>query len=334
VITIKIRLTTVLIITALLFTLISCGPAADNSGDLNSDLNSNVATTRSSAVSTTETSPIPNYSLTVFSTNDIHGNLDALPKFSTIVNKARAEKSNVLLVDAGDFFRKGPYENFQGKIEIDIFNKMGYDAVAAGNNEYDVPPDIPGSYYTNSKNQISNIIRWANFPVLNSNISLHETNKPDEGLEPYTVKSIGGLKIGIIALACKDNSDDIRTYRSSDLALAEILPEVKKVSDIQIVLGHDNMSVLRNMKGIGAILSGHEHTATPYPFLTFEGRPIMQAGGEAQYLAQLDLEFEFLNGTWELIRYSGKLHSASNIEADQSVRAIVEEYKKQPIPYK
>ena len=44
------------------------------------------------------------YTLTLLTTNDIHGHVNQLPQYSTIVNQVRSEAKNVLLLDGGDLF--------------------------------------------------------------------------------------------------------------------------------------------------------------------------------------------------------------------------------------
>ena len=47
------------------------------------------------------------FKLTVLHTNDIHGNIDSLPQYSTVVNEIRKKEKNVLLLDSGDIFLRG-----------------------------------------------------------------------------------------------------------------------------------------------------------------------------------------------------------------------------------
>jgi 5'-nucleotidase/UDP-sugar diphosphatase len=274
-----------------------------------------------------------NFSVTVFSTNDIHGNFDVLSHYSTVVNSTRKTVSNVLLVDAGDFFKGGIYERFQGKLELEIYNKMGYDALTLGNNEYDVPPYIlqnnSNGFFENSKGQIKNITGWAEFPVLNANVKIIKTSKSDSDVLPYIIKKIGFLNIAIIGLGIRDNNDSFRESNDSVATLKELLPVVKKISDIQIVVSHDNMTEIMHYEGISAIMSGHNHIATSEPSTTIVGNaPIMQGGGkETSYLSQLDLKYKHENGKWVLKSFVGKLNSPNDFISDEKIVAIIDKYK-------
>lgn len=70
------------------------------------------------------------YHLTVIHTNDFHDYAPyALARKATIINQIRAEAPNVLLVDAGDLYVRGPYHKiFYGEMEMAALNAMHYDA--------------------------------------------------------------------------------------------------------------------------------------------------------------------------------------------------------------
>ncbi|MHB1485774.1 MAG: metallophosphoesterase [Saccharofermentanales bacterium] len=285
---------------------------------------------------------ITEYSLTIFATNDLHGQLIAMPAYSTIINKVRDEKKNVLLLDAGDFFKRGPYESYHGKIEIEMFNAMKYDAIIPGNNEFKVPGSKNSTAFAGSleesDNQIKNIISWAKFPVLCGNVKLNDTGKYIDGTKPYIVKRIGGIKIGIIGIANSEPTAESldmgknKKFISGELAVKELLPEVKKNSDIQIVLSHAGMNINRQIGDVSAIISGHDHMILQPPEMS-GAIPITQAGGENDhYLYRLDLDFKLENGEWVLKNITGKLDSGIGVERDTTIEQIIDSYTNTPIP--
>jgi len=88
--------------------------------------------------------------LTIFFTNDMHGQLNNFAKIKHIVD-AEKENTNVLLVSAGDIFSGNPIVdqyNEKGYPIIDVMNKTGYDISVLGNHEFDYG-------LTNLKNRIS-----------------------------------------------------------------------------------------------------------------------------------------------------------------------------------
>ena len=72
--------------------------------------------------------------LTIFFTNDMHGQLNNFAKIKHIVDAERAE-TNVLLVSGGDIFSGSPIVDQyaeKGYPIIDIMNQTGYDATVIG----------------------------------------------------------------------------------------------------------------------------------------------------------------------------------------------------------
>ena len=112
------------------------------------------------------------FKLTVLHTNDIHGNIDSLPQYSTVVNEIRKKEKNVLLLDSGDIFLRGEYQSFSGMVERDIFCAMGYDAWVPGNNDFRVP--LGDGTAEKSNRQLADIINNAAFePVCAKNLHGH-----------------------------------------------------------------------------------------------------------------------------------------------------------------
>jgi|GEM_PF-856188 len=318
-------------------------------GTVNSPIvNTTVNSTEHKAVEATKgtddkptDSPIGNkeeFSLTVLSTNDIHGYFETMPAYATIVKQIRNEGKNVILLDAGDLFKRGKYENYKGKIEIDIMNKMGYDAMVLGNNEFKVPGSKNSKKNSGtleeSDRQISNLVKWANFPILCGNVKIKDTDDYIKGTKPYTVVNLSGVRVGIIGVtstAPKEDKLDMtvnKEFVSAHKAVKALLPEVKSISDIQIVLSHEDMKINKKIEGVSAIISGHDHTTTFKP-IDSNGIPIIQAGGEEMnHLGRLDLNFRCQNNEWVLDNYSGMLYSAEAFEKDEEIQKIIDGYIK------
>jgi len=108
--------------------------------------------------------------IVILHTNDTHshlesydepgmGNVGGVVRRNTLIQATRAENPNTIVVDAGDFSQGTPYFNlFKGVPEIDLMNKMGYDAVALGNHEFD-----------NGAKALGKRLKRANFDVLCAN---------------------------------------------------------------------------------------------------------------------------------------------------------------------
>src|SRR5690606_37429057 len=110
--------------------------------------------------------------LTILHTNDVHSRIEPFPmdgsrnqglggvaRRATLINSIREEEDNVLLLDAGDMFQGTPYFHlFEGKLELELMSKLGYEAGTFGNHEFD--------------NGIAGLVKHldkANFPFLTAN---------------------------------------------------------------------------------------------------------------------------------------------------------------------
>ena len=89
----------------------------------------------------------PPVEITLVGTSDLHGRLATLPLLGGYLSVLRARNpGGVLLVDAGDMFQGTLESNSnEGAAVIDAYEKLGYDAVAIGNHEFDYGPVGPAS---------------------------------------------------------------------------------------------------------------------------------------------------------------------------------------------
>ena len=65
------------------------------------------------------------YELSIIYDNDIHGRLDRLPQFKTLIDEAREEVDNLLVLNGGDIFLRGELQDQQGIPEMNILNAIG-----------------------------------------------------------------------------------------------------------------------------------------------------------------------------------------------------------------
>lgn len=107
-----------------------------------------------------------------------------------LVKEERAREPELLLFDSGDFSQGSPYYSiFKGDVEIDLMNRMHYDAATIGNHEFDFGME-----------NMARLFRRANFPIVCANYDF--TGTPCEGLvKPYVIIKRKGVKIGVFGLA-------------------------------------------------------------------------------------------------------------------------------------
>ncbi|HRB69897.1 MAG TPA: metallophosphoesterase [Chitinophagales bacterium] len=137
--------------------------------------------------------------LTILHTNDVHSHIEPFSEVdkkypglggaeyrATIIENIRKKKEHVLLFDAGDIFQGTPYFNFfHGDLEIDLMNKMGYDAATIGNHDFD-----------GGMESLARQITRAHFPFVNCNYDF--SNTPIDGkVHKHIILNKGKLRIGV-----------------------------------------------------------------------------------------------------------------------------------------
>ncbi|HPW90019.1 MAG TPA: metallophosphatase [Paludibacteraceae bacterium] len=246
--------------------------------------------------------------LLILHTNDSHSQVEAtkdgfggFAARAALIDSFRAVNPNLLLLDAGDIFQGTPYFNmFDGRLEIDAYNKMGYEAATLGNHEFDKGIDT-----------LAARIRQANFPFVCTNYEAEGTAL--EGLlKRYTVIKKDGLKVGILGLGVDPHKLILETYFGgltyidpieSANRYAEILKNKEKC-DFVIVLSHlgysSNPDVMSdsilaiNSRNIDLVLGGHTHDIRGvFHINNLDGKSVsvMQAGKSAKEITVTTVEY-------------------------------------------
>ncbi|MCL4481295.1 MAG: 5'-nucleotidase C-terminal domain-containing protein [Bacteroidetes bacterium] len=246
-------------------------------------------------------------SLTIVQMNDTHAYLDihqemfwkgdhavyrqtgGYARIATIVKQIRTESlGSCLFCDCGDTLH-GTYPALQtqGQAMIPILNSLGIDAMTA-HWEFAYGPEI-----------FNQRVAELNYPMLANNIFDKVTKKPV--FQPYFIKEIGGLKIGLIGIASTivdktmppSYSEGIYfTLGKDELPPIIDLLRIDEKSDLIVLVSHlgftQDMKLLSEVQGIDVCLSGHTHNRLYKPVLI--GKTIlMQSGCHGSFLGRLDL---------------------------------------------
>lgn len=272
------------------------------------------------------------FHLTIIHTNDFHDYEPyALARKASIIKQIRAEKKNIVLIDGGDLSIRGPYHKiFYGELEMAVLNALQYDAWELGNNEFKAHPD---QAVTDEK--LYNLINQATFPTLCANVRTQDGNYLP-GVQPYVVKQVAGMNVGILGVT----SNKVKNYLQASnkvvedavVTLKALIPEVRKESDIQIVLSHaglaGDLKIDKELadSGISFIIGADDHFVIPQPIYRSGGIPITQAGGEDNiFLGRLDLTYEKKDGKWVLKSHKGMLYPINDkVPMDTEIKNIVD----------
>lgn len=145
------------------------------------------------------------YRLTVLHTNDHHGRFwqnkyaeYGMAARKTLIDELRAEVEaqggSVLLLSGGDINTGVPESDLlDAEPDFKGMSKIGYDAMALGNHEFDNPLEVL------FKQQ-----EWATFPMLSANIYSKETG--ERMFQPYAMFNKQGIKIAVIGLTTEDTA--------------------------------------------------------------------------------------------------------------------------------
>ncbi|HCG8548814.1 bifunctional UDP-sugar hydrolase/5'-nucleotidase UshA [Vibrio parahaemolyticus] len=199
------------------------------------------------------------YKLTVLHTNDHHGRFwqnkhgeYGMAARKTLIDDLRdeiqAEGGSVLLLSGGDINTGVPESDLQdAEPDFKGMSKIGYDAMALGNHEFDNPLDVLFKQQD-----------WANFPMLSANIYDKKTGK--RLFQPYAMFNKQGIKIAVIGLTTEDtaklgNPEFIGQvdFRDPKAEAKELIAELKKTENPDLIFAVTHMGHYENgNRGINA----------------------------------------------------------------------------------
>ena len=230
-----------------------------------------------------------------------------LARTASLINTIRAEASNSLLIDNGDFLQGNPMGDYiayeRGMKDgdthpiIDAMNTLGFDASTLGNHEFNYGLDF-----------LMKSLAGANFPVVNANVALELGSDPTKDktlIPPYVIldhtvtDGAGGahpVKVGLIGFTPPQVMNWDRRHLEGNVQARDIvetakayIPQMKEQgADIIVVLSHsgigaadasdgmENAAVpLAGLDGVDAILTGHSHLVFPSPgYAEFAGADV------------------------------------------------------------
>jgi 5'-nucleotidase len=199
-----------------------------------------------------------NNSVTIYHTNDLHGNLapgiNNMGGLYQIEALLKNQETSGLLLDAGDFLNSS-HSLQQQKQVIYTMNNMGYHAAAIGDKELSLGRD-----------KLAALIPMMQFSLVNCNYEF------DAGLakliKPYIIINSGKFKAGITGVGHQVNGVKYNDAIQSANTMAAWLKE-KQNCDLVICLSHlgyletgdrpDNQKLAKQSEHIDMIISGHNY---------------------------------------------------------------------------
>ncbi|GIN86581.1 2',3'-cyclic-nucleotide 2'-phosphodiesterase [Heyndrickxia sporothermodurans] len=299
--------------------------------------------------------------LIILETSDVHGNVFpinygtnkeadvGLGKIATLIKNERKNNENVLLIDNGDLIQGTPLTYHYARINherpnpmILLANELQYDVAVFGNHEFNYGKDI-----------LAKAVKESHFPWMSANILNKETGEPYFG-QPYLIKEINGVKIGILGLTTPyipnwEQPENIEGMEFVDAVTVtkkwvKFLRNDKQV-DLVIVSYHGGFErdletgeptevltgenqgyqICHEVEGIDVFLTGHQHRQIAGNMIN--GVIVVQPGNNGICLGKVSLTIEKQDGAWKCIDKASELISVAGVEADQALLEIVKEYE-------
>ncbi|MBR4462030.1 MAG: bifunctional metallophosphatase/5'-nucleotidase [Erysipelotrichaceae bacterium] len=255
----------------------------------------------------------PKEDIYIFYTGDVHCGIDSnlgYPAVKAIVDETKAEHSNVLLVDTGDYLQGGMIGSMsRGSYIVDLMNQMDYDLVTFGNHEFDYDMD-----------RLSELMDMAEFGFIASN-AVYSGSKTSvfENVPAYVIKDFQGTKVAFLGVLTPETltsstpvyfmEDNVFVYdfysgnNGKDLSeqVQKTVDEVRsKGADYVVVLSHlgsetqyapyDAITLISNTTGIDVVIDGHSHSVVygdPYPNAAGEDVILTASGTKLENLGEL-----------------------------------------------
>lgn len=270
-------------------------------------------------------------------TNDIHGYYTETKSgtlgfavLKSIVDQEGAD----LVLDMGDTFHGQAFATIdEGSSIAELMKEVGYDAVTPGNHDW--------SYGAERLKELEKI---GGFPILAANVTT--LNGSDFFEQNYLVKEVTAddgtkLKVGVVGViddefyrsTASDNIEGLTFEEEAQEAtkIAEYLNDVEKC-DIVLAMTHqsDCEEFIANIKGIDAVLAGHEHIVMNESYPDSEGKlvPVVEAGYYMNNIGVMELTLDA--DRKEIVSVDERFYTMeNNIPENEQVKNSISEIEKQ-----
>ncbi len=288
-----------------------------------------------------------NQTITLLITTDLHSQINTHDEFFWENNQAVYKKrggmavlktmiesyrkknpANTILYDGGDYFHGHAVASLtEGEALIPIFNQLGYDLMLPGNWEV-----------VYKKKKMLYDMGHANAAKICANM-WHKTNDADNGelvYQPYWIKYIAGVKIGVIGYTdhlipkrqSPAYSEGLR-FDHAEVNIAKYVKLLREVEGCAVVLVATHMGLAQQVglannpaaQGVDMILGADTHERVRVPI---QGKytKVIECGAFGSFLGKLDLIIE--NGKLVDTKYELLDVDPVKYPADKSLQAMVD----------
>ncbi len=276
--------------------------------------------------------------ITILHTNDTHGRVEessndgmGFAKISSLVKQFHTDNKNTLLLDAGDTMHGTTIATLlQGESIVDIMNTVGYDAMAAGNHDFNYGYE-----------QLLALGERMKFPLLSANVKQADGS---DLLTPYIITEVDGIKLGLFGLTTPETTYKTHPNNVKGLTFTDPAEEAKKIVaeledkvDAIIAVTHlgidesstdTSIKVAKEAQGIDLIVDGHSHSTLVEGLRADHSTLIVSAGEYTKNLGVVELVFD---ADKKLIAKDARLigkEVTANVTPDPAVERVIDEVKR------
>jgi 5'-nucleotidase len=257
----------------------------------------------------------------IISTNDMHANIEAMPRLATLV-KGYEAKGEVLLVDSGDRVTGNAYVDDDaepGIPMVELMNTIGFDVATLGNHEFDKGREVLYAMVDASE------FEWvcANVDDVNGTSTI----------APYTTLTVEDVDItfvGVVATDCNGrplgSEEAYADFSFSDdcTKAFEVGESVGAMSEFMVLLSHMgndmDMRLAEMSPKYDWIAGGHSHDTVNG---AVNGVHISQNRKDVRYVTVADIIVK----SGEIMSVEYTQVELANYAEDEAVRAMVEAIK-------
>lgn len=253
--------------------------------------------------------------------SDLDGS-GGLARVATLRKELDSEP-NIIFVLAGDTLSPSLESIvFQGEQIIDLWNAVGLNVAVFGNHEFDFKPDV-----------LRKRINQSHFTWLGANVVDKTTGSPVGGAQPYLIKEVDGVRVGIFGLLTQETLRISQPGPDTDIldpfeTARRIVPQMRaQGAQVIIALTHlslDEDTRLAKAVKLDLILGGHEHEMIQSQS---EGTPIYKMGSDARNLGRIEMKVDARTGQVQGI-VCRVTPVTKGVQEEPRAKAMIDEWEK------
>lgn len=310
---------------------------------------------------TTPVSAVESRNIVILGTSDIHGNVEnydyftdsvptgssqrGLTKIQTYMKNVLLTNPDAIIIDDGDTIQGTPLAYYFNMIDTSktnplalAMNTIGYTASTVGNHEFNYGPAVFNKFQDE-----------ATFPLLSANV----TGCEDYTFEPYTIKDIGGVQVGILGLTPPavvhwERPENIVgcVFGDAVTAAQTYVPIMKAAgADIIVVAAHSGLDetygygrdenfikfLANEVSDIDVILAGHAHALVASQ--TINGVLITEPNYHTRNISDIRITVSGSGTDWTVTSKSSTAPALGSTAEDAALKLLMKPYHDTAVAY-